>query len=120
LDDLANLAPSRITAALACVFAPSAGGPVSGSVVRTWRIWRRDGSHHPSPNAGQCEAAFAGALAITLGGANVYEGTVDARGVLGDGPPASARDIDRAVRLSRWIGVAAAAAAVLLAGSRRG
>src|SRR3982751_1144400 len=48
---------------------------------------RRDGAHHPSPNAGRVEAAFAGALGVTLGGANDYDGTIEERPRLGDGPP---------------------------------
>ena len=42
--------------------------------ARSRKIWLRDGSLHASPNAGQSEAAMAGALGITLGGMNVYDG----------------------------------------------
>jgi adenosylcobinamide-phosphate synthase len=38
------------------------------------RIWWRDGGKHASPNAGQCEAAMAGALGVRLGGTNFYDG----------------------------------------------
>ena len=81
---------------------------------------RRDGGAHPSPNAGPCEAAFAGALGVSLGGTNVYEGVAERRGTLGDGPPPGPADLDRAIRLSRLVTVAAtvlcAAAAYLLSG----
>src|SRR5690242_2162072 len=57
LDDVANLVPARVTAILAAALAPAVGG--SGRAAL--RTLRRDGPAHPSPNAGRCEAAFAGA-----------------------------------------------------------
>jgi len=59
LDDLLNLLPARVCAVLTVAAAPLVGG----RWAQAWRIWRRDGSGHPSPNAGQVEAASAGALA---------------------------------------------------------
>jgi adenosylcobinamide-phosphate synthase len=108
LDDLANLGPSRATAALTVALAPLAGG----SRVEALRAWLRDGRRHPSPNAGQCEAAMAGALGVRLGGRNVYHGRVEERPVLGDGKPPEAADIRRAARLSAAVGAAALALAV--------
>ena len=111
LDDVLNLAPSRLTALLTVVAAPA----VSGGKDRTraardaWRVWRRDGRRHPSPNAGQCEAAIAGALGVRLGGRNTYGGSVDERPVLGDGREAQPADIPLATRLSLLVGVGAAA-----------
>lgn len=103
LDDIANWAPARLTALLAVAAAPLAGGDPR----RAWHSWIRYGKHHPSPNAGQCEAAFAGALGVRLGGRNVYHGRVEERPILGDGPPPTASDIRRAIRLSRAITVGA-------------
>jgi adenosylcobinamide-phosphate synthase len=116
LDDVANWAPARITAALTVACAPLAGADARGAV----RSWRRDGAAHPSPNAGRCEAAMAGALGVRLGGRNVYAGRVEDRPSLGDGPPPDTADIRRAVRLSRavWLTAAALAAATRL-GRRR-
>jgi adenosylcobinamide-phosphate synthase len=111
LDDAANLLPARVTALLAVGLAPAAGG----SRRRALRTLRRDGRAHPSPNAGRCEAAFAGALDVRLGGTNVYAGRTERRGLLGDGPPPGPADIDRAVRLSRLAGTAATVLAALLA-----
>ena len=97
LDDVLNLAPARLTGLLAVVCAPLVGG----STARSWRVLRRDGAAHPSPNAGRCEAAFAGALGIRLGGRNVYAGRVEDRPVLGaEGRVCEPGDIERAVRLS--------------------
>jgi adenosylcobinamide-phosphate synthase len=114
LDDVANLVPARVTAALAVTLAPAVGGSGRTAV----RTVRRDGAAHPSPNAGRCEAAFAGALGISLGGTNVYQGRAERRGSLGAGPPPGPADIDRAILLSRLItaaatGLAAAAAHLL-------
>src|SRR3954466_2927615 len=58
LDDMANVVPSRLTAALAVGLAPIVGGRPR----QVLRVWRRDVRKHPSPNAGPVEAAFAGAL----------------------------------------------------------
>lgn len=107
LDDVANLAPARLTAWLAVALAPAVGG----SPRQAAAVLRRDGAAHPSPNSGHCEAAFAGALGIRVGGTNNYGGSVERRGRLGDGPPPATADIRRAIRLSRLT----SAAAVILA-----
>jgi adenosylcobinamide-phosphate synthase len=104
LDDLAAFAPARLTALLAVALAPMVGGSARSGL----RVLRRDGGRHPSPNAGRCEAAFAGVLGVRLGGVNVYGGRTDRRGQLGDGLPPGPRDIRRAVLLSRLAGAAAA------------
>ncbi|SHJ37192.1 adenosylcobinamide-phosphate synthase [Nocardiopsis flavescens] len=109
LDDLAGWGPARLTALLAVAAAPLVGGDAATAL----RIWRRDGGRHPSPNAGQCEAAFAGALGVSLGGTNVYGENTESRPVMGDGPPPAVRDIRRAVRLSRAVGAGALAVAAL-------
>ena len=87
LDDAANLIPARVTGLLTVALAPTVGG----SSRRALRTLLRDGRRHPSPNAGQCEAAFAGALGVQLGGRNSYQGRAEQRGLLGDGAaPAAA------------------------------
>ncbi|MFD9895955.1 cobalamin biosynthesis protein [Amycolatopsis sp. NPDC059027] len=110
-DDVANLVPSRIGAALTTLSAPLVGGQVR----RTWRVWRRYGALHPSPNAGQVEAAFAGALDVQLGGTNSYGGRTERRGTLGEGRAPETADLRRAVRLSKVVGAAALAVAVVVA-----
>ncbi|BCB87302.1 hypothetical protein Psuf_046150 [Phytohabitans suffuscus] len=107
LDDLLNLVPSRLTAALTVAAAPV----VDGERAETLRVWRRDGAEHPSPNAGHCESAMAGALGVRLGGRNLYFGRSEVRPFLGDGPKPVAFDIRRAARLSGTVGVAALALA---------
>jgi adenosylcobinamide-phosphate synthase len=114
-DDVLNWAPARLTAALTVLTAPVAGGSAAGA----WRAWHRDGAAHPSPNAGRCEAALAGALGVRLGGRNVYGSRVEERPPLGTGQPPVRGDVRRATRLSRavWTSAAALAAASRL---RRG
>ena len=60
LDDVANFVPARLTGLLTSARRALAGG----SPRRAAAILRRDGHRHPSPNAGRCEAAFAGALGV--------------------------------------------------------
>ncbi|GAA3441311.1 cobalamin biosynthesis protein [Planomonospora venezuelensis] len=111
LDDVANAVPARLTGLLTVLAAPVAGG----SARRAAAVLRRDGHRHPSPNAGRCEAAFAGALDVTLGGTNVYGSRVEHRPEMGDGRKPEVRDIRRSVRLARAVGFAAAGLAVLVA-----
>lgn len=109
LDDVANLVPARIAAALTVCLAPVVGGRSTAAS----RAWRRDGHKHPSPNAGQVEAAFAGALGRTLGGELRYGDRTEDRPLLGDGPAPGVADIPRAARLSAAVSLAAGALAVL-------
>ena len=64
IDDGANYIPARLAAPIITAAAALTGGRATAA----WRIARRDGRKHPSPNAGIAEAAFAGALGIRLGG----------------------------------------------------
>jgi adenosylcobinamide-phosphate synthase len=119
LDDVANWIPARVTAALTAACAPLV---TKTSPVKVLRVVFRDGSRHPSPNAGRCEAAFAAALGVRLGGTNVYGGATEARPVLGgEGRAPESEDIRRAIVLSRAVTVSATALAVLtvLAGDWR-
>ncbi|WEH42496.1 cobalamin biosynthesis protein [Streptomyces sp. AM 2-1-1] len=103
LDDVAGWPGARLTAALAV----AAGGRPAQAV----RAWRADAGRHPSPNAGPVEAAFAGALGVRLGGTLAYGGRVEHRPVLngagGRDVSVERGDIERAVRLSRRVGVLA-------------
>jgi adenosylcobinamide-phosphate synthase len=111
LDDVANWVPARLTGLLAAACAPLAGGGAAAALG----AMRRDGARHPSPNAGRCEAAFAGALGVRLGGTNVYDGQAEHRPGLGDGRAPHPDDIGRAVRLSRAVTIAATLVCGLLA-----
>ncbi|MBW0126885.1 cobalamin biosynthesis protein [Pseudonocardia oceani] len=111
LDDVANLLPARLCAALCVALAPAVGG----SPAAAFAAWRRDAGAHPSPNAGPVEAAAAGALGVGLGGRTVYAHGVEERPRLGDGPAPAPADLHRAARLSRLVGAGAAVLAVLAA-----
>ncbi len=109
LDDVVNWAPARVTALLAAACAPVVGGRPAAA----WRIALDYGPRHPSPNAGWCEAAFAGALGVQLGGPLSYAGRAENRPELGDGRPPEAADIARASRLCRSVTFAATALAAV-------
>ncbi|QXE90500.1 adenosylcobinamide-phosphate synthase CbiB [Geomonas subterranea] len=79
-DDLANYLPARLTGLLMVLAAPMCGLNGGGA----WRILRRDGRNHSSPNSGFPEAAAAGALGVRLGGANRYFGKVVEKPTIGD------------------------------------
>jgi adenosylcobinamide-phosphate synthase len=93
LDDAANWVPARVTAALVASVRPT-------KATEVWRAVRQQAPHHPSPNAGVAEAAFAAALDLRLG---------EVRPPLGTGRPAEASDIGRAVTLSKHVTLALAA-----------
>jgi len=80
LDDIAAFVPSRLTAILV---------PLAALILRrrAWnslKVFLRDRNKHPSPNAGQSEAAMAGALGLRLGGISYYDGKPSNKPELGD------------------------------------
>tara|TARA_R110002020_G_scaffold10965_5_gene41691 strand:- start:2208 stop:3173 length:966 start_codon:yes stop_codon:yes gene_type:complete len=82
LDDLVNLLPARLSAVLvtmACFFVPGA------SPSRAWQAALRDAGKHRSPNSGWPEAAFAGALGLSLGGPRSYDGELVDLPTMGQG-----------------------------------
>jgi adenosylcobinamide-phosphate synthase len=94
LDDVVNLVPARLTAALAIL---------ASLILRLeWRhalrVVLRDANSQPSPNSGFAEAAFAGALGIQLGGTNSYAGQVTRKAYLGDWERQLARELFPQVR----------------------
>jgi adenosylcobinamide-phosphate synthase len=94
LDDAANFFPARLTA-LGIVAAARLQGLDATSSLR---VWRHDGSRHASPNAGQSEAAMAGALGVRLGGRNSYDGHPHSAPVINiAGRTASVRDAKTAL-----------------------
>ncbi|MBO8190847.1 cobalamin biosynthesis protein [Streptomyces oryzae] len=107
LDDVAGWPGARLTAVLAALAGPDPRGAVGA--------WRADAHRHPSPNAGPVEASFAGALGVRLGGTLSYGGRVEHRPVLNaDGRAVRTADIQRAVRLSRRVGLLALATSCLV------
>ncbi len=71
LDDVANFLPARLSVPTIVL----AAGLLCGKCYRQALITAfKEGRKHASPNAGYPEAAFAGTLAVKLGGPNVYHG----------------------------------------------
>jgi adenosylcobinamide-phosphate synthase len=97
------------------LYPPTEGRPAPGRFTSSLRAMLRYGKRHPSPNAGRCEAVFAGALGVRLGGTNVYGGVTEIRPELGEGRAPEPDDIRRAIRLSRAVTVAATGLAVVIA-----
>jgi adenosylcobinamide-phosphate synthase len=114
LDDVVNLLPARLAAALTVAGAPVVGGSWRGA----WQAWHSDAAAHPSPNAGRVEAAFAGALEVRLGGRTEYPHGVEERPVLGEGRTPDSGHVTRAVELSRVVGGLGTALAALIALAR--
>jgi len=113
LDDGVNFIPARLTA-----LGILAAAKIQRLDARRAReIWRRDARKHASPNAGQCEAAMAGALGVQLGGASSYDGREHHAPLLNaQGRPASVRDAKKALSLVAIVsGVAFGVALLALA-----
>jgi adenosylcobinamide-phosphate synthase len=116
LDDVVNIVPSRLTA-LAIV---AAAAITNCHARRSFDIWRRDGSRHASPNAGQSEASMAGALGVCLGGARSYDGEpYEAPLLYAEGRPASVADARTAMSLVAIVSGLACAATLAVIATRR-
>jgi adenosylcobinamide-phosphate synthase len=99
LDDLINLPASRLSALLLIT---AAALRRDGTAAEAWRTVWFDAPRHRSPNAGYPEAAMAGALGLSLGGARAYDGELIEDATMGNGRwDASAADIRRALVLYR-------------------
>jgi len=79
LDDIANFAPARVTAAFVPIAALFLGLRPASAIT----VYLRDRYKHPSPNSGHTEAAFAGALGMVLGGLSYYGGLPSQKSTLG-------------------------------------
>lgn len=112
LDDVANLVPARLTALGLVGVAPDPGA--------AWRTWLLDGGKHASPNAGQPEAAMAGALHVVLGGENRYDGEVSVSALMGEGyGAASAAKARAAMRLVAGVSLLGLVVGMAIAAKRR-
>lgn len=107
LDDLANLLPARITAALTVLAAALVGENSSAA----WQVWQRDAGKTASPNAGHPMSAMAGALDVELEKVDHYR-----LGAGGRSPTPG--DIQRAVRLMCMVPILIVGLLVLLPSSK--
>ncbi len=108
IDDALNYLPARLTALTYAAF---------GDGARALRCWRRQAPAWDSPNAGPVMAAGAGALGVRLGGPAPYRGVWEARPELGEGAPADAGSILRALALVERGAIAWTALLALAAGA---
>lgn len=90
LDDCLNFIPARLTAL---------SYALTGSARNAFSCWRTQGTAWKSPNAGPVMAAGAGSLSISLGGPARYQGQLESRPMLGNGPAPNVNDIDHALEL---------------------
>ena len=80
IDDVANFVPARLSVLIIAM----AGFILSKKRgIMAWKNAMKEGRCHKSPNAGFPEAAFAGALGVSLGGPNYYHGTLVEKPYLG-------------------------------------
>lgn len=109
LDDVANWVPARLTA-LSVIGAAAISSDLS--MHAAWLTWLSDGGAHESPNAGQPEAAAAGALRVRLGGSNRYDGEVHPGRTIGNTfskpTPQKAKNALRLTSKAALIGLAGA------------
>lgn len=81
MDDLANYLPARLTGAF---LVPLAALCLGYDAKSAFCIFQRDGGRHASPNSGQPEAAYAGALGVQFGGKISYFGEDYEKQSIGD------------------------------------
>ncbi|MFN3274616.1 MAG: adenosylcobinamide-phosphate synthase CbiB [Paracoccus sp. (in: a-proteobacteria)] len=95
LDDVANLIPARLTAALLVLVAGRGARRAAGCALS-------DAARHRSPNAGWPEAAMAGALGVRLSGPRQYGDRIAPEPWLNEGArDPGAADLGRALRIYR-------------------
>ena len=102
IDDAANFIPARLAVPLITGAALCLGMRVE----EAWRIARRDGRNHASPNSGWSEAAFAGALGVRLGGPVCRKGKLETMPFLGE--PCSELTVDHIGQANTLMFMAAA------------
>ncbi|MCF6303676.1 MAG: cobalamin biosynthesis protein, partial [Devosiaceae bacterium] len=101
LDDVVNFIPARLCA-LFYILVSGIGQKNPGTkIIKSWQVTFRDAPAHVSPNAGWPEAALAGALGFSLGGARAYGGKILHLANMGAGRrDLNQYDIERALKLS--------------------
>ena len=81
VDDVANFIPARLTG---LIFVPLSTLILGYDFKNSLRIFFRDRNKHSSPNSGQSESAYAGALGIQFGGKISYFGKDYEKPTIGD------------------------------------
>jgi adenosylcobinamide-phosphate synthase len=108
LDDVMAYVPARLTALAVMAVRPTRAHEVLATIGR-------DGSLHPSPNAGVAESAWAAVLDVSLGGPLIYDGEMQDRPWLGSGRrDVTPYDVIAATRLLRDVELALVATSFAL------
>lgn len=81
VDDVANFLPARLTG---LIFVPLSSFILGYDFKNSLKIFFRDRNKHSSPNSGQSEASYAGALGIQFGGKISYFGKEYEKARIGD------------------------------------
>jgi len=95
MDDIFNWIPARLTA----IIIVTVSFILRFDGRNAWKIMRRDGRNHLSPNSGMPEAATAGALNIQLGGKIQYFGEVTNKPTIGN----KNKQTDREAVKKTWV-----------------
>lgn len=97
VDDVANFIPARLTG---LIFVPLSSLLLGYDFKNALKIFFRDRNKHSSPNSGQSESAYAGALGIQFGGKISYFGKEYEKPKIGDKKKDfDYEDIKKAVRI---------------------
>ncbi|QQS86752.1 adenosylcobinamide-phosphate synthase CbiB [Fusobacterium canifelinum] len=81
IDDVANFIPARLTG---LIFVPLSSLILGYNFKNSLKVFFRDRNKHSSPNSGQSESAYAGALGIQFGGKISYFGENYEKPKIGD------------------------------------
>ncbi|MBN2569245.1 MAG: cobalamin biosynthesis protein CobD [Deltaproteobacteria bacterium] len=96
MDDILNWIPARLTG----IIIVAASFILRLDWRNSWKIMRRDGRNHTSPNSGIPEAAVAGSLSIQIGGENTYWGEIVRKPTIGDSiKPGEVIDVEKVWRI---------------------
>jgi adenosylcobinamide-phosphate synthase len=108
MDDIFNWVPAR----LAGIIIVAVSFILRFNGRDSWKVMRRDGKNHSSPNSGVPEAAMAGALSVQLGGENTYWGEIVTKPTIGD----KIKKTDREAVTKAWIIMFASSLLMLVIG----
>lgn len=118
MDDIANWIPARLAGG---IFIPLAAWILGFQAKKSYQIFQRDGNKHASPNSGQSEAAYAGALGVQFGGKIFYFGEAYEKQKIGDALfPFSVEIVRRGVKLLYGTSFCACILFILLGGLYHG
>ena len=90
LDDVLGYIPARLTAGSFAMI---------GNTRNSIYCWMSQAPIHKSPNGGVVMSSGAGALKLKFGGPTTYDGVVEDKPFLGNGPNAKTSDIRRSISL---------------------